>query len=126
MANKKRVLFVSRVSLFPPEHGGAKNLKSILRSLARYGYDCRVLVKLQPTGSSGERFSGQNPQALPDEEGGVFYFPVQGELPKRVRREIEDFKLRGITGNHHFLHYREENWLWVDGEPQGIRESLLQ
>lgn len=60
----QKVLICSRVSLFPPEHGGAKSFRHLAATLPRSGVQCRVLVQLAPPDTSGERFAGQTLEKL--------------------------------------------------------------
>lgn len=54
-----KILIASHVSLFPPEHGGAKSLRSVAESLAAAGAEVTVLVKLHPPLPERLRFLGQ-------------------------------------------------------------------
>ena len=99
-----KLLFCSRVSLFPPEHGGAKNIRQILSKLSASGITCKVLVKLQ----SGpyHRFAGQHSKDLENitatdtwNHEGVEYIGVHGDsndLAKKAETEIERFKPDGV------------------------------
>jgi glycosyltransferase involved in cell wall biosynthesis len=64
----KKLLASVRVSLFPPEHGGAKNIRQIVSSLSRRGVECRVLIKSHPPSPTKLRFAGQRPEGM-DEYG---------------------------------------------------------
>lgn len=97
----KRVLIASHASLFPPEHGGAKNIRHIVEGLARSGVDCRVLVKLHPPVPNRIRFAGQHKSGLTDfgatqswNHLGVTYFGVEGEsadLARATGEQIQSF-----------------------------------
>lgn len=101
----KRVLAISRVSLFPAEHGGAKNILSILSDLAQGGVECRVLVKLHPDSPTKIRFAGQHPSSLKTKivtknseiqwtHKQVSYIGVPGNdkaLAQRTQEEMESF-----------------------------------
>ena len=53
----RKIIACSRVSLFPPEHGGAKNLRAVVEALAADGVECKVLVQMT---SAKRRFAGQH------------------------------------------------------------------
>lgn len=82
---KKKIIACSRVSLFPPEHGGAKNLRSIMENLAKTGAECLVLVKIK---SSGFRFAGQDLKSLKD-------FDING-----LRWRHQGVTYQGILGSN--------------------------
>lgn len=114
MSNPKkgRVLVVSRVSMFPSEHGGAKNIRSIVTSLTREGIECRVLVKMHPRGVQKQRFLGQhhsdlerlakdrfNQDSLKWNVDGIQYIGVEGdsnEIAKHAECEIQTFKPNAV------------------------------
>jgi hypothetical protein len=56
----KRFLVTTRVSLFPPEHGGAKNIRHLVTTLTAAGVECRVIGKLQNFSEPKQRFAGQH------------------------------------------------------------------
>ena len=95
MQHNLRCLAISRVSLFPPEHGGAKNLLSILQSLRNSGAECHVLVKLRPHDlPEAERFAGQREANLLTHHEGISYEGISTEernFVKAVEEKIESF-----------------------------------
>ena len=97
-----KILFASHAGLFPPEHGGAKNVRHLSALLANDGHKVRVLVKLHPASSVRIRFQGQYFQGLKDGktvapllDSGVEYRFVAGaseDLAKATEVEIANFK----------------------------------
>lgn len=59
-----KILISGHASVFPPEHGGAKNIRHVAESLAAAGVEVRVLVKLHPPVKERQRFAGQHPDGL--------------------------------------------------------------
>jgi glycosyltransferase involved in cell wall biosynthesis len=88
----KKVLLGIRVSMFPPEHGGAKNFRHILKALTQEGVECRVVVRLKPAAGGPPRFAGQKAADLPAEHEGVRYMGTPGaEMARKLAQEIETF-----------------------------------
>ena len=99
----KRVLIASHASLFPPEHGGAKNIRHIVEGLAMSGVECRVLVKLHPPVPNRIRFAGQHESGLAEFGSTSELETPRGHLPgcrrekapislDATRSQIESFK----------------------------------
>ncbi len=55
-----RVLAPLLVRAFPPAHGGARALLGTLVELARRGFRCVAVLRLQPRGAPDDRFEGQS------------------------------------------------------------------
>ena len=97
----KNVLFSGHASLFPAEHGGAKNVRHTAEGLAAAGLAVRVLVKMHPPVPGRIRFAGQHPDGLRasrhefdkgllEEERGVFSWSCRGVTYKAVPGESRD------------------------------------
>ena len=59
-----KVLISGHASMFPPEHGGAKNVRHVAELLAAEGVEIRVLVKMHPPVKQRIRFAGQHIDGL--------------------------------------------------------------
>lgn len=109
-----RVLVSGHASMFPPEHGGAKNVRHVVELLAAAGAQVRVLVKMHPPVAGRIRFAGQHVDGLlahrdwftewvPSAPGGEYTWKHQGisyrgvpgesaDLARTSAAEIEEFK----------------------------------
>jgi hypothetical protein len=105
-----RVLISSHASMFPPEHGGAKNVRHVAELLSEGGAECRVLAKLHPPVPTRQRFAGQHMDGLTAHReqfsawdagqctwshAGVHYRGVAGEsadLARASEKEVAAFK----------------------------------
>lgn len=97
-----KVLVSGHASLFPTEHGGAKNVRHVAELLAAAGAEVRVLVKLHPPVQERIRFAGQHLDGLAEHRAQFTDWQPDGP-DGEVRWTHSGIKYRGIRGESNDL-----------------------
>ena len=97
-----KVLVSGHASLFPTEHGGAKNVRHVVELLSAAGAEVRVLVKLHPPVKERIRFAGQHVDGLAEHRAEFTDWQPDGP-DGEIRWTHKGIRYRGIRGESNDL-----------------------
>lgn len=97
-----KVLVSGHASLFPTEHGGAKNVRHVVELLAAAGAEVRVLVKLHPPVKERIRFAGQHVDGLAEHRHEFTDWQPDGP-DGEIRWTHQGARYRGVPGESNDL-----------------------